>query len=234
MKTVAVMQPYLFPYIGYWQLIANVDTFVILDDVNYIKRGYINRNNILVDGEKYMFTVPVKKPSQNVLIKDTKLAFDEKEKKRILKMLQMSYSKAPEFEKVFKVLQDIIMYDEDDITEYIKNSIKKIADYLGINTEIIKSSDIEKPEELKGQERIIYICKQLGADRYINPCGGVDLYSKERFAEENMELCFLNTDWDKCKYQQYGDSFIQGLSIIDVMMFNKTNQILDMLMAINL
>lgn len=231
MKTVAIMQPYLFPYIGYWQLIANVNVFVALDDVNFIKRGYINRNSILVNGEPYVFSVPVKNLSQNILIKDAILNFGEKEKKKFLRMIQMSYSKAPEFGVVYPIIEDIINYEKDNVTDFIMNSISAIKEYLGLDTILMKSSDIEKPDIIKGQERIIHICKYLNADRYINPCGGKELYSKERFEEEKMELFFLETDWNKCRYNQYKNLSVPSLSIIDVMMFNSVEDISKMLNA---
>lgn len=109
---VAIMQPYLFPYLGYWQLIKSVDTFVILDDVNFIKRGYINRNSILVNNNVHMFSVPVDKPSQNKLIMDTKLKFSRDEKEKFLKTIYLSYKKAKCFEAVYDKLKKIVLFDE--------------------------------------------------------------------------------------------------------------------------
>lgn len=217
---VAIMQPYLFPYIGYWQLINAVDKFVILDDVNYMVRGYINRNSILLNGKAYKFTIPVKQASQNKLILETKLSFDKKEKDKFLTTIHNAYKKAPYFKKVEILIKEIIYNKEDDLTNYIYYSLKVIMEYLGISTELLFSSKIEKDNSLKAQDRIIEICKRLEANVYINPCGGRKLYHHEKFRQENISLFFLDTKMDKIMYRQSVDNFVGSLSIIDIMMFN--------------
>lgn len=219
------MQPYLFPYIGYWQLINVVDKFVILDDVNYIMRGFINRNRILLNGQPYMFSIPIKKASQNKLIMDTELNFSEEDKRKFLMTLRSAYKKAPYFSKVMPMIEQIIENPETNLTSYIKNSIQRINQYLDIDTEILISSQIEKDNTLKAQERIIEICKKLHADTYINPCGGRALYDHDTFEQKGMELFFLTTIGEKIHYHQYKDDFIENLSIIDLLMNNEQNQI---------
>ena len=190
---VAVMQPYFLPYIGYWQLIYAVDRFVLLDDVNYIVRGYINRNSLLLDKKPYKFTIPVCKASQNNLILDTKLSFDEEKRRKFLQTIQNAYKKAPCFSNIMPLVEKIINYPDDDITNYILNSIKIILNYLDINTDLYISSELSKKQGLKGEERIIEICKVMDADVYINPCGGRKLYVYEHFKKENIKLFFLDT-----------------------------------------
>lgn len=222
---VAIMQPYLFPYIGYWQLINAVDTFVLLDDVNFIKSGYINRNRILINGQAYMFSVPIRNASQNCMIKDTKLSFDAKERRKFLTRLENSYKKAPYYQMVISYLEKIITNDTDDLTEYIKYSIEEIIRFLKIETSVLRSSEISKDNSLKGQDRIIDICKCLKADIYINACGGRILYQREAFKAQNLELLFLDTKMDGVKYHQFRNDFVEKLSIIDVMMFNSGQEI---------
>lgn len=217
-KVIGIMQPYIFPYIGYWQLINAVDTFVLLDDVNFIKKGYINRNSILLKGQSYLFSIPVEKLSQNKLIKDTKLRFNNKAKEIFLKTIIMAYKKAPYFSYVYPILEDIILNDNNDLTGYIKYSIDKINSYLDINTEILISSEINKNNTLKGQDRIIEINKQLNASHYINPIGGQNLYDKKKFADNGIDLKFIKTK--KITYKQFNNEFVPNLSIIDVLMFN--------------
>ena len=229
-----IMQPYLFPYLGYWQHIYAVDKYVVLDDVNYIMRGYINRNTIMIGGKEYRFSIPIKKPSQNKLIMDTKLNFTDERKKDFLKTLEMAYKKAPFFQKIYELIECIIMNHEDDLTEYIIYSIKEICKYLSIETPIQKSSQIKKNDLLRGEERIIEICKALDADTYINPSGGRKLYSHERFKREQINLLFLDPDMDSIQYNQFGNEFINYLSIIDVMMFNDVFQIRGFLEKYNL
>ena len=226
---VAIMQPYLFPYLGYWQLIKSVDTFVILDDVNFIKRGYINRNSILVNNNVHMFSVPVDKSSQNKLIMDTKLKFSRDEKEKFLKTIYLSYKKAKCFEAVYDKLKKIVLFEENGLTTYIENSLIEISRYLGIETEFKRSSDIYTSYNVKGEQRIIEKCKNLGANVYINPIGGISLYNKEKFLNEGIKLYFIQMKRDKIIYKQFSDNFIDNLSIIDVLMFNTKDTILEML-----
>lgn len=224
---VGIMQPYFFPYLGYWQLINAVDTFVILDDVNYIKKGFINSNSILVNNAAYRFTVPLEKASQNKLINQTKLNFSSKDKEKFLKTIIISYKKAPFFKTVYPVIERSILYDENDLTAYIKYSIEQVKLFLNITTEIICSSDIKKDNTLKAQERIIEINKKLGASVYINAIGGQSLYSKEVFRQNNIELKFI--EMRRLEYEQFQSKFVPNLSIIDVLMFNSVEGIKELL-----
>ncbi len=221
---VAIMQPYLFPYIGYWQLLNAVDKFVVLDDVNFIVRGYINRNRILLNGKPYRFTIPMKAASQNRLIKDTKLHFNEQEKMKFLGVLECAYKKAPFYSKVMPMLERIIRNPEDDLTEYIYYSLEILKNYMDINTELYKSSELEKDNSLRAQDRIIEICRRMKADIYINPCGGRQLYTHEEFENQKMQLFFLDTIEEEIFYEQGQKGFEKNLSIIDVMMFNDVQQ----------
>lgn len=222
---VGIMQPYIFPYIGYWQLINSVDKFVILDDVNYIMRGYINRNSILLNGKPYRFTISIRKASQERLIMDTKLSFGHEEREKFLKTIRNAYRNAYCYENVMPLIEEIINNKENDLTKFIKFSIERIMQYLQIQTEILSSSEIQKNNALKGEERIIEICQRLKADTYINPCGGRKLYNSENFANNNIELFFLDTYSNKIIYDQGKESFERNLSIIDVLFFNDVETI---------
>lgn len=226
---IAIMQPYIFPYIGYWQLINAVDTFVILDDVNFIMRGYINRNNILIDGNSKLFTISLSGSSQNKLISETKLAFSDKERQTFLKSFQMAYKKAPYFDDFYPILEDIILTKTDDLTDFLYKSLVKTLAYLGMNKTILRSSQIKKDNSLRAEDRIIAICKELNTDMYINPIGGMSLYSKENFNKEKMELRFIKTLFDEIKYPQFKNDFVPNLSFLDVLMFNSKEQITNML-----
>lgn len=222
---VGIMQPYIFPYIGYWQLIHAVDRFVILDDVNYIMRGYINRNSILLNGQPYRFIIPIKKASQNKLIMDTQLSFDKDKKSEFLMTIQNAYKKAYYYEPVMSLITEIINNQETDLTKFIQFSIEKIMEYLHIHTELFVSSELKKNQELKAEERIIEICKRLNADIYINPCGGRKLYKHSNFEQKGMKLLFLDTKSECITYSQKQVGFIKNLSIIDIMMFNDVKTI---------
>ena len=218
------MQPYLFPYIGYWQLIHAVDTFVIFDDVNYIKKGYINRNNILVNGQKQTFTLELMSASQNKLINDIDIGNNIE---KLLKTFEMAYKKAPYFEEIFPIIKKILLHDEKNVAKLIGYSLTKISNYLGLNTKIIYSSSIEKNNTLKAQEKIIDIVKRLQATDYINAIGGQELYEKARFLNEGLNLHFLQTELQE--YQQFKNQFVPYLSIVDVMMFNEKKTTMRML-----
>lgn len=224
---IAVYQPYFFPYLGYWQLFDAVDVFVVLDDVDYIKRGFINRNSILVNGCPHRFTIPIEKQSQNRLINETKLSFSMEERRCFLKTITMAYKKAPLYDSFFPLLEEIVLFDEYDLTNFIRNSFDKVIEYLGLETTLILSSEIEKDNTLKGENRIIEINKRLQSDCYINAIGGKSLYDRMNFAREGIELRFLNTlPYD---YKQFHGEFVSNLSIIDALMFNDLSQMKELL-----
>lgn len=230
----AIMQPYFFPYIGYYQLVSAVDTFILLDDVNFIMRGWINRNNILLNGNAYLFSIPLDKPSQNKLICDTKLNFPESEKLKFLKTIGLAYKKAPYFNDFYPIFEELILKKDDDLTNFILESFIKISEYLGIKTKFLRSSEIEKDNSLKAQDRIIEICTKLNTELYINLSGGKELYNKKDFEDKNMELKFIHTDFEKIKYKQFKNEFIQCLSFLDIIMFNSKEEIQKFLNAYTL
>lgn len=222
----AIMQPYIFPYIGYFQLINAVDKFVILDDVNFIMRGWINRNRILINGEIHYFTIPVKKASQNKLIYECELA-EGKWKEKFLKTIELCYKKAPFYKNCSEVISSILSMEETNLSKWLTFQIKNICNYLEIKTEIIDSSRSYSNMHLKAQGKIIDICKQENAQIYYNTIGGRELYNEDEFKKNNIEIHFLNTLSEK--YKQNKNDFVPFLSIIDVMMFNNTGEIQNLL-----
>ena len=225
--TVGIMQPYFFPYLGYFQLLSAVDKFVVLDDVNYIVKGYINRNSILLNGEAHRFTIPIEKPSRNKLINETRISSSVEWKEDLLATIRMAYSKAPKYNVVIEMLERVIRFPEYDLTAFLTNALVETRDYLRLPTEILMSSKIGKDNSLKGQDRIIAINKELKADRYINPIGGVELYCYNDFQKEGIELNFIKMG--DVSYKQFKSEFAQNLSIIDVLMFNSQEKIVQML-----
>lgn len=217
-----IMQPYFFPYLGYWQLIHAVDTFIILDDVNFIKKGWIHRNNILVNGKASPFNLNISKVSQNKTIRDHELAGDNKWKHKLLNTLKHQYKKAPHFQETYALVTQIIENDESNLSKFLGNSIIKICDYLNIDTKIIRSSSIYPKQELRGQDRIIDICKKEHATDYINPIGGLELYNPAYFEQNKLKLNFIKMQ--PITYPQLIESFVPHLSIIDVLMFNDIEQ----------
>ena len=224
---IGIMQPYFLPYIGYWQLLNAVDKYIIYDDVNYINRGWINRNRILLNSKDKMITLSLKEVSQNKLIKEIELLNNEKEREKLLKTISQSYKKAPFYDEVYPLIEEILNFKEINLGKFLENSIKKIIEYLEINATILISSEIEKDNMLKGKNKILDICKNLGASEYYNAIGGQELYSYEEFNKEGIKLKFLKSG--NIEYRQFKNEFIPNLSIIDVMMFNSKEKIKEFL-----
>lgn len=219
-----IMQPYFFPYIGYFQLLNAVDKFVVYDNIQYSKKGWINRNRVLNNGVETYITLPLKKDSDYLDVKDRKLADSwGNEKKKMVSRISEYYKKAPYFQYSFPIIKEAILYEEYDLFKFILNSIELLKKYLGIETPLIISSSLSIEHNLKGQEKVIEICKEINAQTYINPIGGQELYSKEHFNKENINLFFLKTQ--NVVYPQFENSFIPFLSIIDVMMFNSKDHL---------
>lgn len=218
---IAIMQPYFFPYIGYFQLINSVDTFVIYDDVNYIKGGWINRNYIISNNGKSIFTLPLISSSSNKKINEIEISKNHK----LIKTIEYNYKRAPYFQEIQPVISDILNSESYNLAKFLENQIKIICKRLEIETKILVSSSLNKNNLLKGEEKVIDICKSLNATSYINSPGGKQLYSENKFFSEGIELRFI----EPCivPYTQYGSNFEKNLSVIDVLMFNHKNRLLD-------
>lgn len=217
-----IMQPYFLPYIGYFQLLNAVDKYVIYDNIQYTKKGWINRNRILQNGKDLMITIPLEKNSDYLDVKERYLSvgFD---KKKLLNQIRESYRKAPYCEQVIPLIERIVNFDDNNLFHYIDNSVREICRYLEINTEIIISSSLGIDHSLKGQDKVIAICKELKATDYYNAIGGQELYSPEEFKKENINLHFISSG--PIEYKQFANEFVPWLSILDVMMFNSLEDI---------
>jgi hypothetical protein len=219
-----IMQPYLFPYIGYWQLINSVDTFVIMEDLHYIKQGYINRNYILINGEAHVLTLHLIEASQNKQINEIETG-DNRE--QMIKTIATSYKHAPHFEEVFPLIRSILQSPEKNLARFVGNSIERISEHLEIDTKFVYSCDIERNRTLKAEAMVLDICERLNTTHYINAIGGQKLYSKETFKERGITLHFIKSE--SVEYRQFHNEFVPNLSIIDVMMFNSKETVKEML-----
>lgn len=223
-----IMQPYFLPYLGYWQLMNAVDTYIVYDDVNYIKGGRINRNTILINREAKNINLILSgatptKHINEILVNDSLV-----QKRKILSKIQMAYSKAPNYESVYPILEKVFLQQENNLAKYLYNSFKIVGEYLNIQTNILLSSELKKDCSLKGKDKVISICKLLEADEYYNSVGGMELYDKEEFAANRIKLSFLKMN-DDIIYKQFNNEFVPYLSIIDVMMFNSQQECQEML-----
>lgn len=228
---IAIKQPYFLPYLGYFQTIKYVDSYVFYDDVNYYRGGFINRNKILVNNSSTYITIPLNKASKNKLINEIQVINDSKEYKDILKTLYMSYKKAPYFDNVYPILENILNSNSMYISELNHLSIIEVAKYLNFNTKFYVSSESFSESKGIGREiRLIDICKKLKADTYLSELGGKGIYITENFKSEGIDFKFIIHVLSE--YKQFKSDFVPNLSIIDVLMFNSVeavNQMIDKL-----
>jgi hypothetical protein len=215
---VAIMQPYFFPYIGYFQLIAANDVFVLHDDVQYIKGGWVNRNRILLNGESRMITFPVQKEAYHLPINARNYVDSKQARRDIINPIREAYAKAPCYQQIFPVLEELLMFEDRNVARFNENLIRRIADYLGLGCKIITSSGMEKNDSLAGEQRVLDMCRRLGATDYTNPIGGAGLYGQEAFRQSGIALHFLEARNER--YEQRCGAWVPFLSIIDVLMFN--------------
>ncbi len=210
-----IMQPYFFPYIGYFQLINAVDLFVLYDDVNYIKQGWINRNYILLKGARHLISLELRDCSSFKHINQIMVGFN---RHKMIKSIYQAYTKAPYFKAVFPIIEDCLLQEEQNLATFVGYSIQAVASYLKIKTSFVLSSEINKDSSLRGQSKVMSICNLLSASQYINSIGGTELYSKKTFEKANIELHFLRTR--NVSYKQFNSAeFVPNLSIIDMLMF---------------
>jgi hypothetical protein len=215
---IAIMQPYLFPYIGYFQLVNSVNKFVVYDDVAFIKQGWINRNNILLNQQKHLFFVPVKGISSFRNISETEIDYTQNWPRKMLLTFEQAYKKSPYFQNIFPIIQSVFNSKKQSISELAFDSIFQVCNYLDIDTEFSISSKVYQNQEIKGQDRVIDICLKENATQYINPIGGLELYSNADFLDKNIQLNFIQSL--PHSYKQFNNEFVPWLSIIDVLMFN--------------
>jgi WbqC-like protein family len=209
---VAVMQPYFFPYIGYFQLIHAVDIFVIYDDVNYINRGWINRNVLKFGREEKLFSVPVEKISQNKKIRDLNLKDDAIWWSKFSKNLELNFASAPFRSETMELYHRIKDFPDRNLATFVGNSIIQICSHLALDTKIIYASELNIPQEYVGEQRIIRICQQLEATTYINAVNGKQLYTKETFSTAGIDLFFINLQ--KSFFQDGFDPFFSTLQAL--------------------
>ncbi len=222
------MQPYFLPYIGYFQLINAVDEIVIYDNIEYTKKGWVNRNRILVNGIENLFSLPLKKDSDYMYVNQRFLADTWKiERKKILNRINESYRKALHFEESYQLIEKCINHQDLNLFNFVFNSLEIVLKHLNINTKIVISSSIQIDHQLKSYEKVIAICKERGAEKYFNPIGGLAIYDKELFKRNNLELKFLKSNY--YPYSQFNYQFVPWLSILDVLMFNSVEEVNNML-----
>lgn len=213
----AIMQPYFWPYPGYFQLIEAVDLFIVYDNIEYTKAGWINRNRLCRDGAAHTFSLPLKKASDYLDVRDRELAADFKPEK-LLNQFKGAYRHAPYFSPTFPLIERVLRYEARNLFRFLHHSICATCEHLGITTEIRVSSDIPIDHHLKKQDKVLALCRAVGAGTYVNLSGGMALYSPAAFRAHGIELVFIRAK--PFEYAQFDHPFVPLLSIIDLMMFN--------------
>jgi hypothetical protein len=216
--TVAIMQPYFFPYLGYFQLAAKSDIFVFHDDAQYIKGGWVNRNRIARDGKESWLTLPVLRGAHDLAINERRYQLTPRVVDRLLRRIGAAYADAPRFEQTRALVGEILNCGDANVATFNARLVQRVAGQLGIRASFVFSSQLGKDNRLTGQERVIDICRRLGATDYVNPIGGTRLYQAERFSREGIDLSFLESTVASCRPSE--DPPIAPLSIIDALMFN--------------
>ncbi len=221
------MQPYFFPYIGYFQLISSVDVFIIYNNVQFIKRGWINRNRIKLENKIINITLPLARDS-SVLNIDQRIISETwpLSRKKIIRRIEYSYRKTKFFKNVFEIITEILNYEDQRLDKFLTHSITEINKYLGIKTKIIFSSELENNSVMhKGEKRILGLVKKSRGNVYINPIGGIDLYDKQTFTDNGIKLKFLSSNIAESN----NENNVSNLSIIDILMNNPIEDIRQML-----
>lgn len=225
---VAIMQPYFFPYIGYFQLMAACDLFVAFDDAQYISRGWVNRNRILVKSSADWLTLPVVYAGHRAPINQRQYLLEHgAQPRRLLRRLAGAYGNAPHFDRTMQLVEEILAFPDANVASFNLNLLARVAAALRLPVRLVRSSDIAKEGGLKGRDIVAEICRRTGATHYINPIGGVALYDEGFFRARGLELSFLQAA--PSPYSQFGSGHVPWLSIIDVMMFNDVAAIARML-----
>lgn len=223
----AIMQPYFFPYIGYFQLIAAVDLFVVYDNIKYTKKGWINRNRLLRNGQDATFTLPLKSASDALDIRERELA-DDFNRGKLLNQFRGAYQSAPFFAQTFPLVERVVRHEEGNLFRFLHHALAQTCEHLGLSTPFRISSEVAIDHRLQNQDKVLAMCEALHADTYVNAIGGktMNLYSSDAFRQRGIDLKFIRSR--PIAYPQFGGPFVPWLSIVDVMMFNAKEEIMRM------
>lgn len=229
---IGIMQPYFMPYIGYFSLIKNTDKFILLDTVQFIRHGWIERNRVLKQNGGWLYiSIPIlKQNGRETLIKDITINNNEKWKSRILAQLQHYRRKAPYYNNVISLLDEIFSQEFSDIVTLNKNSLEKICDYLRIEShiEIFSEMNLSIEPVNAPDEWALSICKAIdGVNEYWNPIGGTSFFDRQKYEKQGIKILFQ--EMNLLEYNQKLPYFEAGLSIIDVLMFNSTEDVVKLM-----
>ncbi len=217
------MQPYFFPYLGYYGLLVAADVFVAYDNVQFEKHGWVNRNRILRDGGPEWWTAPVAAAPLASTIAERRYHDWERQRARLLARLRDRYRRAPRRDDALDLGAAAMDPDQHAVADANLHGLRTIAATLGLRARIVRASDVPHDVHLRGQDRVLAICAALGADTYVNAIGGTTLYDADAFAARGVALRFLRPRPEP--YAQGGEGFVPNLSIIDALMFLPVDEV---------
>ena len=215
------MQPYFFPYLGYFQLINAVDSFIIYDNIKYVKGSWINRNRLMNNGNISYFTVPIKKASDSLNISQREVAYGreyDRFRNNFQSRLYEGYKNTNNYGDVFSIIEECLNYKSQNLFDFIYFSLKQVLKILNIKTNIIISSKLDINQDLKSHHKIIAICNYFKCSEYYNVIAGSHLYDKNIFKSNSINLNFVKMD--NVHYNRGNEPFVEDLSIIDFLMHN--------------
>lgn len=199
---VAIMQPYFYPYAGYFRLLAEADLFVIYDCVQFPRRGWVHRNRLPDQtGQPQWITLPLQKCPQTTRIRD--LCFQTCDGTQ---WWHTQLQRFPQLQALPLQHQQQLCEFDQSVTDYLIQHLRYAATALQIECPMCCSSELDIDPTLRAQDRIIAICQALHATQYLNAPGGRDLYDTASFAQAGLQLCFLDD------YQGDYCSMLQQLS----------------------
>jgi WbqC-like protein family len=228
-RLVAIHQPNFFPWLGYFDKLARADVFVLLDDVQFPKKGgtWINRVRLLIDGAPAWVTAPVVRSYHGVRqIREMRIDEQTPWRRKLLATIQASYGRAPHKDEVMPLLSQLIDNPTDDLTEYNRASIAALADALGLPTEMVLSSSLGATG--RATERLIELVKAVGGSGYLSGGGAGGYQEDERFSEADIEL--VQQGFEPPMYPQLASAPVPGLSVIDALLncgFDGTRRLLE-------
>ena len=226
----AIMQPYFFPYPGYFSLIKNADKWIFNDEVQMIHKGWVERNRILKqNGGWHYIRMPLVKHKYTTLIKDVRVRTHEDWQRKILAQLGHYRKSAPHYYQVISFLNEVFKKKFDCLTHQNAYLLQMTCAYIGFEMkyEVLSEMDIDFRYIKAPDDWSLNICKALGYDHYLNPILGKSFYDRNKYEKNEIQLDFLR--FNEPPYKQFNDEFISGLSIIDIMMFNTPDEINTML-----
>ena len=222
MNSCSIIQPAFLPWIGYFEIINKSDNFVFLDNVQYVKRSWVNRNYISQKDKKILISLPVKtKLKYYQKINEVELYDFKTTRKKHLNTFTHVYRRSINFSNYFPFINEIYSNtNSNNLSDFLINSLIKISDLIGINTKFYKASQLNL-KSIEPNERIIEICKKLDVKNYFSGPSAKNYIDNKLFANNDIKLSFIKYKEENMYNQYQNKNFLDKMSIIDYIFNNK-------------